>query len=88
MPRAHAPLLVTGATGTVGSALIGELRRGDAPAEVQLGGADVLTYREMMRRTPVALGRRPPLIVTVPVLSPRLSSYPLGFDEAVGSALA
>jgi uncharacterized protein YbjT (DUF2867 family) len=49
--------------------------RDDAPEEVQLGGADVLTYREMMRRTAVALGRRPPLIVTVPVLSPRLSSY-------------
>jgi uncharacterized protein YbjT (DUF2867 family) len=99
--------------------------RDDAPDEVQLGGADVLTYREMMRRTAVALGRRPPLIVTVPVLSPRLSSYwvslftpvdaglvrplvdglssemvvrepppaglndnPLGFDEAVRSALA
>jgi uncharacterized protein YbjT (DUF2867 family) len=99
--------------------------REDAPDEVQLGGADVLTYREMMRRTAAALGRRPPLIVTVPVLSPRLSSYwvalftpvhvglvrplvdglgsemvvsvppppginddPLGFDDAVRSALA
>jgi uncharacterized protein YbjT (DUF2867 family) len=49
--------------------------RDDAPPEVQLGGADVLTYRDMMRRTAAALGRRPPLIVTVPVLSPRLSSY-------------
>ena len=98
--------------------------REDAPEEVQLGGADVLTYRDMMRRTAVALGRRPPLILRVPVLSPRLSSYwvslfspvdagvarplidglssemivripppeglndaPLGFDEAVRSAL-
>ena len=25
--------------------------RDDAPAEVQLGGADVLTYREMIART-------------------------------------
>jgi uncharacterized protein YbjT (DUF2867 family) len=49
--------------------------RDEVPEEVQLGGADVLTYRDMMRRTAVALGRRPPLIVTVPVLSPRLSSY-------------
>jgi uncharacterized protein YbjT (DUF2867 family) len=52
---------------------IGELD--DAPAEVQLGGADVLTYRDMIRRTARAMGRRPPKVITVPVLSPRLSSY-------------
>jgi uncharacterized protein YbjT (DUF2867 family) len=59
----------------VASALadVGEL--GDAPAEIQLGGADVLTYRDMIRRTAQALGRRPPKVITVPVLSPRLSSY-------------
>jgi uncharacterized protein YbjT (DUF2867 family) len=49
--------------------------RGDAPEEVQLGGADVLTYREMMARTARVLDRRAPAIVKVPVLSPRLSSY-------------
>lgn len=47
----------------------------DPPPEVQLGGAEVLTYREMMRRMAQALGRRPPLVVRVPVLTPRLSSY-------------
>ena len=47
----------------------------DPPAEVQVGGAEVLTYREMMRRTAAVLDRRPPLILKVPVLSPRLSSY-------------
>jgi uncharacterized protein YbjT (DUF2867 family) len=47
----------------------------EAPAELQLGGAEVLTYREMMRRAARVIGRRPPRIVTVPVLSPRLSSY-------------
>jgi uncharacterized protein YbjT (DUF2867 family) len=46
-----------------------------APAEVQLGGADVMTYREMMSRAAGLLGRRSPTIVKVPVLSPRLSSY-------------
>lgn len=55
--------------------LAGVAERDDAPAEVQLGGADVLTYREMMERTAAILGRRPPRIVTVPVLSPRLSSH-------------
>ena len=49
--------------------------RAEAPGEVQVGGAEVLTYREMMRRTAALFGRRPPLILKVPVLSPRLSSY-------------
>ncbi len=49
--------------------------RPDAPEEVQLGGPDVLTYREMMQRAASVLGRRPPAIITVPVLSPRLSSH-------------
>ena len=47
----------------------------DPPSEVQLGGADVLTYREMMRRFARVAGRRPPLVVPTPVLSPGLSSY-------------
>ncbi len=47
----------------------------DPPDEVQVGGAEVLTYREMMRRTAAVLDRRPPLILKVPVLTPRLSSY-------------
>jgi hypothetical protein len=49
--------------------------RADPPGEVQVGGAEVLTYREMMRRTAALFGRRPPVIVKVPVLSPRLSSH-------------
>ena len=52
---------------------VGELDT--VPAEVQLGGADVLTYRDMIRRTAQALGRRPPTVISVPVLTPRLSSY-------------
>lgn len=52
---------------------VAELR--DAPEEVQLGGAEVLSYREMMARAAAVLDRRAPRIVGVPVLSPRLSSY-------------
>jgi uncharacterized protein YbjT (DUF2867 family) len=96
----------------------------DPPAEVQVGGADVLSYREMMQRYAKVAGKRVPVVITVPVLSPRLSSYwvalvtpvemglvrplidgltsemivherpppglndhPLGFDDAVRSAL-
>lgn len=47
----------------------------DPPAEVQLGGRDVLTYRQMMWRVARATGRRPPAIVRLPVLTPGLSSY-------------
>jgi uncharacterized protein YbjT (DUF2867 family) len=47
----------------------------DPPDELELGGADVLTYREMMRRAAPLMGRRPPLVIRVPVLTPRLSSY-------------
>ena len=60
--------------------------REEVPVEVQLGGADVLTYREMMDRFAHILDRRPPLVVKVPVLTPRLSSYwvalvtPVDFD--------
>ncbi|MCW2992149.1 MAG: NAD-dependent epimerase/dehydratase family protein [Solirubrobacterales bacterium] len=48
--------------------------REDAPAEVQLGGADVLTYRQMMRRYAVLSGRRPRPMISVPFFSPGLSS--------------
>ena len=57
-------------------------------AEVQVGGADVLTYREMMGRVARVLGRRPPLMIPVPVLTPRLSSYWVGFVTPVEAGLA
>ena len=59
----------------------------DPPGEVQVGGAEVLTYREMMRRTAVVLERRPPLILKVPVLTPRLSSYWVSLVTPVESGL-
>ena len=46
----------------------------DAPGEVQLGGPDVLTYRDMILRTASILGRRRPFVLRVPLLTPRLSS--------------
>lgn len=53
-------------------ATLGE--REDAPGEAQLGGADVLTYREMMARYAGLTSRRRPLMVSVPLLTPGLSS--------------
>lgn len=49
--------------------------REDVVADIELGGAEVLSYREMMDRTARAMSRRPPLVVRVPVLTPRLSSW-------------
>jgi uncharacterized protein YbjT (DUF2867 family) len=49
--------------------------RDDVPDEVQLGGADVLTYREMLRRFAAVEGRRQPLLLPVPLFTPKLSSY-------------
>lgn len=57
------------------SALAALADRPSAPDEVQLGGADVLTYREMMGRFATVAGKRGPVIVRVPVLTPRLSSH-------------
>ncbi|HWT22567.1 MAG TPA: NAD-dependent epimerase/dehydratase family protein [Solirubrobacteraceae bacterium] len=63
------------ATGDVVRALADLAEVAGAPAEVELGGADVLTYRDMIIRTAAVLGRRRPVIVKVPVLTPQLSSY-------------
>jgi uncharacterized protein YbjT (DUF2867 family) len=58
-----------------------------APQEVQLGGPEVLTYREMMDRAARVFGRRPPVIVKVPVLTPRLSSHWVTLVTPVESGL-
>jgi len=41
---------------------------------LDIGGPDILTYRELMQRMAAALGLRRRLIIGVPVLTPRLSS--------------
>ena len=51
----------------------------DSPAtggqRIEIGGPDVLTYREMMERYAAVAGLRRRLILGVPVLTPRLSSH-------------
>ena len=54
---------------------------------VEVGGADVLSYREMMRRAAGFRGRSP-AIITVPVLTPRLSSLWCGLVTSVPSSIA
>jgi uncharacterized protein YbjT (DUF2867 family) len=75
------------AIGDVVGTLAEAARSPEAPGELQLGGADVLSYREMMVRLASILGRRPPRIVRVPVLSPRLSSYWVALLTPVEAAL-
>lgn len=61
--------------------------RREITGDVELGGPEPLSYREMMQQTAHAMGRREPLIVRVPVLTPRLSSYWVQLVTPVESAL-
>ncbi|WP_326952206.1 NAD(P)H-binding protein [Amycolatopsis sp. NBC_01286] len=55
--------------------LVGVLDHADAAGRAfDIGGPDVLAYREMLQRV-AAIEGRPLVIVPVPLLSPRLSSY-------------
>lgn len=55
---------------------------------VEVGGADVVTYRQMMQVYAEVAGLRPRRIVTVPVLSPRLSSLWIGLVTPLPPSLA
>jgi len=54
---------------------------------LDVGGPEVMTYRQMIEQIGKLRGRRP-LIVEVPVLTPRLSSYWLRLVTPVGAAVA
>jgi uncharacterized protein YbjT (DUF2867 family) len=55
---------------------------------VEIGGADIYSYRDLMRRFAQLQGRRPPVIVSVPVLTPRLSSLWCGLVTSVPASIA
>jgi uncharacterized protein YbjT (DUF2867 family) len=60
-----------------------------APAgEVQIGGPDVLSYGAMLDAVARELGRREPLKVPVPLLTPRLSSLWIGLVTPVDAGVA
>jgi uncharacterized protein YbjT (DUF2867 family) len=56
--------------------------------EIQIGGPDLTTYGGMIDELARALGRRPPLRLTVPVLTPSLSSLWIGLVTPVDSGVA
>ena len=62
------------------------------PAEVSrafdIGGPDVLTYREMMQRYARVAGLRRRIIVPVPVLTPTLSGHWVGLVTPVPNSIA
>ncbi len=61
----------------------------DAAGKVyDAGGPEVCSYEDMMRAMASAVGRRAPVILPVPVLTPRLSSYWLGLTTAVPANIA
>ncbi len=64
----------------------------DLPPEVNrtfdIGGPDVLTYADMMRRYAAVAGLRPRLIIPVPVLTPGLSSHWVGLITPVPASIA
>ncbi|MEE1940950.1 SDR family oxidoreductase [Streptomyces sp. TRM 70361] len=53
-----------------------------------VGGPEVLTYQEMMRRYAEVAGLRRRIVLPVPVLSPTLSSHWVGWVTPVPAALA
>lgn len=62
------------------------------PAEVNrafdIGGPDVLTYKQMMQRYAQIAGLKHRVIIPIPVLTPTLSSHWVGFVTPVPAAIA
>ena len=56
--------------------------------EVQIGGPDVLSYGDMLDTMARELGRREPLQVPVPLLTPKLSSLWIGLVTPVDAGVA
>jgi uncharacterized protein YbjT (DUF2867 family) len=56
--------------------------------EVQIGGPDVGSYGELLRRMARVLGRRPRPMLPVPLLSPKLSSLWIGLVTPVDAGVA
>jgi uncharacterized protein YbjT (DUF2867 family) len=56
--------------------------------EVQIGGPDVLSYGAMLEVMARELGRREPLMVPFPLVTPRLSSLWIGLVTPVDAGVA
>ena len=56
--------------------------------EIEIGGPDLTSYGGMMGEMADAMGRRRPVMIRVPVLSPRLSSLWIGLVTPVDTGVA
>jgi uncharacterized protein YbjT (DUF2867 family) len=94
LPVMIAPAWLRTATQPIGiDATVEYLRRAPevpeaAGREVQIGGPDVLSYGEMLDRMAVAMGKRTPVKVAVPLLTPWLSALWLGLVTPVDTKVA
>lgn len=94
LPVMIAPAWLRTLTQPIGiDATVEYLRRAPAVAEsagreVQIGGPDVLSYGEMLDRMAAAMGKRAPLKLPVPLLTPWLSSLWLGLITPVDTKVA
>lgn len=78
------PIALTDVLSIVSGVIGLEAARGES---FDLGGPEVMTYREMIDRIAKIRGRRP-LIIEVPVLTPRLSSWWLHLVTPVKASVA
>lgn len=94
----HLPIMITPrwvstkcqpiAVGDVINYLVGCLHEErTAGGTFDIGGPEILSYREMMERFAAIKGRRL-LIIPVPVLTPKLSSYWIGFITPIKPSIA
>jgi uncharacterized protein YbjT (DUF2867 family) len=60
----------------------------DVSRRFDIGGPDILTYADMMRRYSAVAGLRPRVLIPVPLLTPRLSSLWVGLVTPVPGGLA
>jgi uncharacterized protein YbjT (DUF2867 family) len=94
----HLPIMITPrwvstkcqpiAVGDVISYLTGCLHEERTAGDTfDIGGPEILTYREMMERFAAIEGRRM-LIIPVPVLTPKISSYWIGLVTPIKPSIA
>lgn len=55
---------------------------------IQIGGPDVTTYGGMFSELAAAMGKRPPLQLKIPLLTPKLSSHWIGLVTPVDAGVA
>lgn len=82
------PIAIADVIGYLGAAVGTDAASGELEREIEIGGPDVTTYSGMMDSLARAMGKRPPLRISVPVLSPRLSSLWIGLVTPVDPGIA